>query len=175
MKSFLIKTKTKENYISALYLAKSHGIRLVDHEHPTDYANEFWGNYPLIEVGEVIIGTPKNFHSVEEFNFPEDSAKIISRLNNKEVAEQSLEQQLQSAKLRVSELEAKIEATKPKIGQKYRHRTNSIWMIVEVRGGFALICIEDNIHSDTGKAYGGVRSNINDVFDGFDYNFTLLP
>lgn len=105
-----------------------------------------------------------------------DNGVCTGYLNHRfEEVASTLEEQLQSAKLRVSELESQIEARKPKIGQKYRHRTGSIWMIVRVARGFALICIEDNINSETGKAYGDIRLNINDVFDGFNDNFTLLP
>jgi hypothetical protein len=91
------------------------------------------------------------------------------------ISEPTLEQQLQTAKNKVAEIEAKIEAAKPKVGQKYRHRNGSIWMIVQVNGCFVLICIEDNRAIDTGKAYGGIHSNIDYVFDGFDHNFTLIP
>jgi hypothetical protein len=91
------------------------------------------------------------------------------------IIEESLEEQLQSAKLRVSEIEAKIEATKLKIGQKYQHESGDIYFLALVECKYVLICIEGQ-EAYLGKCYSSPVACIGNVFCGNkDYCFTLLP
>jgi hypothetical protein len=90
------------------------------------------------------------------------------------IIQETLEEQLQSAKLRVSELEAKIEATKPKVGQKYRHSDGSIYMICMVGPQYALICIADDENYIGDSYYGHLTDSI-DQLPLMTKNFTLLP
>jgi hypothetical protein len=87
---------------------------------------------------------------------------------------EDLEEQLQSAKLRVSELEAKIEAQKPKIGQKYKHSDGSIYMLCMVGSKYALICIADDENYIGDSYYGNLTDSI-DELPLMTKNFTLLP
>ena len=88
----------------------------------------------------------------------------------------TLEEQLQSAKLLVSEIEAQIEAAKPKVGQKYQHSNTDIYLLCKIRDQFCLVKIERNGGNDpVGETYGSLYSNIEQVFSGHDKHFTLLP
>ena len=92
-----------------------------------------------------------------------------------EVVTPDLEEQLQTAKNKVQELEAQIEAAKPKVGQKYKHSCGAIYMICVVNGRCVLICIENDPFY-LGCSYTPcLFNNAEEVFGTCERLFTLVP
>jgi len=84
----------------------------------------------------------------------------------------TLKEQLESAKLRVSEIEAQIEAQKPKIGQKYRHKRGDTYFLAKVNNGYVLISIEGE--NQFGYNYCSPTASIEGAFGGCKEFFTLI-
>lgn len=68
----------------------------------------------------------------------------------------------------------KINANKPKVGQKYRSY-DAIFMIADINGKYTLVCIEDNQDIELGCSYDHrLHDKIDDVFGEHRKYFTLL-
>lgn len=115
-----------------------------------------------------------------------------------EITEKSLETQLQEARDSIASLCGKIDDAydlissleelqkqkeakkildaKIKVGQKYKHSDDSIYMVCSVGSQFALICIEDKLDPEyAGDCYYGYLSdNIDDIFGNHEEVFTLI-
>jgi len=88
-----------------------------------------------------------------------------------------LEEQLQEAKNKVSEIEAQIDAQRLKVGQKYKHKDGGIYMIFGLGGQFGLVCVDygSDSYYFMGQSYAPALFNTTkEVFDGNDEYFTLL-
>jgi hypothetical protein len=94
------------------------------------------------------------------------------------VKEVDLEAKLKKAKELVACLEAqiqeKVDANKPKVGQRYKHVEGCTYMVAEVNKKFILVCIESDF-GWVGMTYTEKHYNdIKDVFGGCDKLFKFL-
>jgi hypothetical protein len=94
------------------------------------------------------------------------------------VEEKDLKAELKAAKELVACLEAqiqeKVDANKPKVGQRYKHVEGCTYMVAEVNKKFILVCIESD-YGWVGMTYTEKHYNdIKDVFGGCDKLFKFL-
>lgn len=87
--------------------------------------------------------------------------------------EEYLEIKLKEAKQKVKDLEDKIEEiNKPKVGQRYKNKLGSCYVLAEIDRKFALVSYEG---SNIGGLYGHTSHRyIDDVFNGCKSCFTLI-
>jgi hypothetical protein len=84
-----------------------------------------------------------------------------------------LDAELKEAKQKVKDLENQIEEiNRPKVGQRYKNKLGSCYVVSKVNNRFALVCYEG---SNIGGIYGHVcHLYIDDIFNGCRSYFTLL-
>lgn len=79
---------------------------------------------------------------------------------------------LKATKQLVSDLKEQIAASKPKMGQRYKHDFGDIYMIVFMGVKYTLMCIEGH---EAGRSYDDAfHIEIEDVFDGHSKYFDLI-
>jgi hypothetical protein len=134
----------------------------------------------VLTEGKIYEGESSKY-ALNHYIVENDNGHKLGYLNSRfeEVAEEKdLKAELKAAKELVACLEAqiqeKVDANKPKVGQRYKHVEGCTYMVAEVNKKFILVCIESDC-GWVGMTYTEKHYNdIKDVFGGCDKLFKFL-